>query len=378
MEAIKLTEKYLGESIGKLGFGYMRLPRLETGFDMEQIKRMTDYFLEAGFTYFDTAYVYEGSEETMRKALVERHPREKYQIATKLNLMGVKSPEDLPDRFETSKKRLGVEYIDFYLLHGLGGPSIARADELKAWEYLKSLKDKGLVRHIGCSFHGTPEELEGILQKHPETEFVQIQLNYLDWDSDRVQSRLVYETARRHNVPVIIMEPVKGGLLGSETSAIAKAFKAYDSDASVASWALRFAGQLEGLITVLSGMSTYEQVADNVATFKNLKPLSEKEKDIVKGAVDILNGIPRVPCTSCNYCTPNCPQKIAIPGLLELYSNYLVYNTLAGMMHSYNFVRGSGGRAKDCVACRVCEEHCPQHIEIADTLAKFSALIDEK
>jgi predicted aldo/keto reductase-like oxidoreductase len=378
MGVVKMAEKYLGESIAKLGFGFMRLPRAETGFDMEQINKMVDHFLDAGFTYFDTAYVYEGSEEALRQSLVERHPREKYQIATKLNLMSAKSPEDLPGYFETSRKRLGVDYVDFYLLHGLGGKGIVKADELKAWDYLKSLKAEGLARHIGMSFHGTPEELDGIFQKHPEAEFVQIQLNYLDWDSEKVQSRLVYEAARRNNKPVIIMEPVKGGLLGSEVSAIAKEFKAYDPNASVASWALRFAAQLEGLITVLSGMSTYEQIVDNTATFRNMGPLTEKENALIKKAADILKGTPRVPCTGCNYCTPNCPQKIAIPAVLDLYSNYLVYNTMAGIVRAYGFATGRGGKAKDCVACRVCEEHCPQHIEIADTLAKFSELIGEK
>jgi predicted aldo/keto reductase-like oxidoreductase len=373
-----MAEKYLGDSIPKLGFGFMRLPTLESGFDMKQIYKMVDHFMAGGFTYFDTAYVYEGSEDALRQALVERYPREKFQIATKMNLIAAKTPEDLPGLFETSKKRLGVDYVDFYLIHGLGGRGIAKAEELKAWDYFKSLKEKGLVKHIGMSFHGTPEELDGIFRDHPEAEFVQIQLNYLDWDSEKVQSRLVYETARRHNKPVTIMEPVKGGLLGSETSAIAKAFKAYDPNVSVASWALRFVAQLDGLLTILSGMSTYEQVADNVATFQNMRPLSEKENALIKNAAEILKNVPRVPCTGCKYCTPNCPQKIPIPAILDLYSSYLVYSTMAGITRSYGFVTRGGGKAKDCVACRVCEEHCPQHIEIADTLAKFSALIGEK
>jgi predicted aldo/keto reductase-like oxidoreductase len=373
-----MTENYLGKNIGKLGFGFMRLPKKEgeDAFDMEQVCDMVDCFMDAGFTYFDTAYVYEGSEEALRQSLVERYPRERFQVATKLNLMFAKTAEDLPGFFETSCKRLGVDYVDFYLLHGLGGPSIEKAEELKAWDYIKTLKESGKARHIGLSFHGTPEELDGLLGKHPEAEFVQLQINYLDWENERVRSREVYETAMRHNVPVTIMEPVKGGLLASETSAAAERLRKADAGVSAASWALRYAAGLQGLVTVLSGMSTLEQVKDNVATFKDFKPLSDKENEAVAEAVSILNGIPRVPCTGCNYCAPNCPQKIAIPGMMNLYSDYLVHNTLDGIVRGYGFMTRMGGKASDCIACRVCEEHCPQHIEIADTIAKLSTLVD--
>jgi predicted aldo/keto reductase-like oxidoreductase len=371
-----MAEKYLGESIGKLGFGFMRLPRIGDAFDTEQINRMVDRFMSAGFTYFDTAYVYEGSEDALRKSLVERYPRERFQIATKLNLMFAKTADELPGFFETSKERLGVKYVDFYLLHGLGGPSIEKAEELKAWDYIKSLKESGEARHIGLSFHGTPEELEEIFRKHPEAEFVQLQINYLDWDSEQVQSRRVYEVARGYNIPVTIMEPVKGGLLASEASPAAELFRARDPKASPASWALRYAARLEGLITVLSGMSTYEQVADNTATFEDMKPLTDEELAAICNAADALNSVPRVPCTGCNYCAPNCPQKLAIPALMRIYSDYLVHKTAPALLHGYGFAVRAGGKAKDCIACRVCEEHCPQHIEIADTVAKLSALVD--
>jgi predicted aldo/keto reductase-like oxidoreductase len=371
-----MADKYLGESIPKLGFGFMRLPRTKDGFDKAQIDRMVDHFLGAGFTYFDTAFVYQGSEEAMRDSLVLRHPREKYQIATKLNLMLAQRYEDLQEQFDTSRARLGVDTIDFYLLHGLGGPSIAKAEELRAWDFVKDQKEKGRIRHYGLSFHGTPEELEDIFIKRPDAEFVQLQLNYLDWDNDKVQSRRVYEVARKYNKPVTVMEPIKGGLLGSEESVTAKDFKAYNPNVSVASWALRFIAQLDGLITVLSGMSTYAQLADNVSTFTGIQPLNETESALIKGAVEQLNSVPRVPCTDCRYCVPNCPQKILIPALMSLYSNYLVHNTAENFGHSYGFMTMHGGKAKDCIACKACEAHCPQHIEIADTLAKLSALVD--
>jgi predicted aldo/keto reductase-like oxidoreductase len=205
---------------------------------------------------------------------------------------------------------------------------------------------------------------------------VQLQLNYLDWDNDKVQSRKLYQTARNYDKPVVIMEPIKGGMLGSEESPIAKDFKAARPDASVASWALRFVGELDGLIAVLSGMSALSQVEDNVKTFKDLQPLDESELLLLRGAVDILNNSPRIPCTDCKYCITKCPQKINIPAMMNLYSDYLVYHTTANVDHVYNMITRGGGKANTCVSCRACEEMCPQHIEIADNLAKFSAVID--
>ncbi|MDR1328113.1 MAG: aldo/keto reductase [Oscillospiraceae bacterium] len=389
----KSIGKYLGESIPKLGFGFMRLPRADGDsggggfggfgappkFDMPQIEKMVDYFLDNGFTYFDTAFVYQGSEEAMREALVKRHPdRESYQIASKLNLMAIqnRSLEGLKQEFETTMERLGTPYLDFYLLHGLGGPSIASAEELGAWDYLKELKAAGKIRHAGLSFHGTPEELDELLTKHPEAEFVQLQINYLDWENPQVQSRRLYETARAHNTPITVMEPIKGGQLASEASVFGEALKRSAPDVSVASWALRYVASLDGLITILSGMSTYEQLVDNVKTFKNIQKLSGDDRKLLDAAVATINSVPSVPCTRCNYCSPNCPQKINIPALIGLYNDYLVYRSAEGISRSYGFMAMQGGKAKDCIACKTCEEHCPQHIEIADTIAKLSPLVD--
>ncbi|MDR0839017.1 MAG: aldo/keto reductase [Oscillospiraceae bacterium] len=372
-----MSEKYLGESIPKLGFGYMRLPRKGDAFDTEQINRMVDTYLENGFTYFDTAYVYQGSEEALRDSLIKRYPdRAKYQIASKLNLMFCKDKQGMEDEFNETMRRLDTPYLDFYLLHGLGGPSIQTAEDLGAWDYVKGLKAAGKIKHYGLSFHGTPEDLDGIFTKHPDAEFVQIQLNYLDWDSEDVQSRKVYEVARKHNIPVTIMEPLKGGKLASESTPAAADFKKADPDASAASWALRFVADLEGLVTILSGMSTYEQLADNVKTFKNLKPLSDADRALIAKAAETLRAIPGIPCTNCRYCVENCPQKINIPALMGLYTDYLVYNSPDILAHSYGFMTGQGGKAKDCIQCRVCEGHCPQHIEISEVLAKLSPLVD--
>lgn len=371
-----MTDKNQFGDIKKLGFGFMRLPRKEDGFDTELIHKMVDTFLDRGYTYFDTAYVYQGSEEALRESLVRRYPRDRFQIATKLHLLRTENPEEMRACFDTSRERLGVDYVDFYLLHGLGAESAKRAEELGAWEFVQSLKAQGQVRHVGFSFHDTPEVLDDILTKHPEAEFVQLQINYLDWEDSEIQSRTIYEIARRHNVPIIIMEPVKGGMLAGDHSPILELMKKANPDVSLASWAMRFAASLDGVLTVLSGMSAYEQLVDNLNTVDNLTPLSEAEMQMVSEAADILRAIPRIPCTDCKYCVEGCPQKINIPRMMDMYSDYMVYNTTANVDHSYRIFTSNGATAGTCIACGVCEAHCPQKIQIIDVLGKLSALLD--
>ena len=365
------------EKIGKLGFGYMRLPRSNDGFDMEQINKMADAFLESGGTYFDAAYVYEGAEVALRESVVKRHPRDKIQIATKLNLHFVEKPEQLSEQFNTSLERLGTDYIDFYLLHGLNAAASKKAEDLGAWAYLIDLKAKGLIRHLGFSFHAPPEDLDEILSKHPEAEFVQLQINYIDWDNPKVRSREMYEVAMKHNVPIVIMEPLKGGMLTADGSPVTALLREHSPNASLASWALRFAASLDGVFVTLSGMSAFDQLADNISTFTNFKPLSDEEREILVKAVEIFESVPRVACTSCRYCVNDCPSKIIIPNLIDMYNSYLVYNTTTNLDHGYRMWTRNGGKASDCVACRVCEGICPQKLEIVDTLAKVSALFDK-
>ena len=364
------------DKIGRLGFGYMRLPRKGAEFDTEQIKKMADAFIDSGGTYFDAAFVYEGAEAALCESVVKRYPRENFRIATKLNLHFVEKPEQMAEQFKTSTQRLGTDHVDFYLLHGIGAAASKKAEELGAWDYLSDLKAKGLISHMGFSLHAPPEELDEILSKHPEAEFVQLQINYIDWDNPKVQSRKLYEVARKHNTPIIVMEPVKGGMLTGDTSPIAKLLRDANPKVSMASWALRFAAQLEGVFVTLSGMSTYEQLADNIATFENMKPLSDGELTVLKKAAEIFDAVPRVACTSCRYCVKDCPSNILIPVLIDIYNSYLIYNTTTNLDHGYKIWTRTNGKAGDCVACRVCEGICPQKLDIVETLEKTSALFD--
>ena len=250
---------YLGEEIKKLGFGLMRLPQKDGVIDIEQVKLMVDKFLEAGFTYFDTAWAYAGSEDAIRQALIERYPREKFQLATKnAAWINCKTREEAARQLEVSLERTGAGYFDFYLLHNLGESRTAVFDNFDMWSFVQEKKKEGVLKHVGFSFHSTAEELDAILTAHPEMEFVQLQINYADWDSSSIQSRACYETARRHGKPVIIMEPVKGGMLATPPQPVMDIFKKADPNASAASWAIKYAADLEGVITVLSGMSNIE------------------------------------------------------------------------------------------------------------------------
>jgi len=365
-----MAETYLGEGIGKLGFGVMRLPLRDGKFDIEAVSRLVDAFLARGFTYFDTAYAYEGSEESLREALVKRYPREAYQVATKLQVLGVPTKAEQQDRLNESLRRLGLDYVDFYLLHGLGGVTLEKADGFDSWSFMKQVKASGKAKHIGFSFHGTPEELKTILANHPEMEFVQLQLNYIDWENPKVRSREMYEIARKYNKPVTVMEPAKGGLLAEAQSDAAELLKAFDPGKSVASWAFRFVGGLEGLITVLSGMGTVEQVADNANTFTGFEPLSEHEHEVLSEAVDMINATPTIPCTSCRYCTPNCPKNIAIPGIINVYNSFLIHKARSSAGYAYTMMRDVSTDPAECIKCRICEQHCPQHLEICDILEK--------
>lgn len=356
----------LGDEIKKLGFGMMRLPKTDNQFDLSEINRMVDRFLEKGCTYFDTAYVYEGSEEIIRKALVERYPRDRFILADKLAVWegSVKTREDAVNEFQTSLDRTGAGYFDFYLMHNISGENRIKNDEFGIWDFVLEKKAQGLIRHIGFSFHGTPEELDGILCAHPETEFVQLQINYADWDDPKIASRACYETARRHGLPVVIMEPVKGGLLAAPPESVREALHSDGSLLSPAARAVRFAANLDGVITVLSGMSTFGQLEDNLAALRDFSGMSPSEAAAIEKARAALKALPIIPCTGCNYCAKVCPPEIGISAAFNAANSLTLYNNLEKAMESLSWALKNKKSPTECVGCGACKEVCPQHLDI--------------
>lgn len=367
------TMGYLGEEIRKLGFGLMRLPQKDGVIDVEQVKEMVDLFMEAGFTYFDTAWAYAGSEDAIRQALVERYPRERYQLATKnAAWINCKTKEEAYSQFDISLKQTGAGYFDFYLLHNLGEGRTRYFDEFDMWNWVMEKKKAGLIKHVGFSFHSTPEELEEILQAHPEMEFVQLQINYADWDNPAVQSGRCYEVARKYGKPVVIMEPVKGGMLATPPPTVEKIMKDAEPNSSTASWAVRFAAGLEGVITVLSGVSTVEQMKDNLSYMKAFTGLTPDQKETLKKVQEELKKIPLIPCTSCNYCAKVCPMNIGISGSFTAMNYLTLYSDIGMARHQEGWLVGGHGKksASECIKCGKCEEACPQHIQIRDMLER--------
>lgn len=356
----------------KLGFGMMRLPLLDgsdpTAFDRGQICEMADAFLEAGFVYFDTAYMYHNgkSEEMLCEAVVKRHPRESFFLADKLPTMFLKKQDDVQRFFSEQLSRTGAQYFDNYLLHCLDRDNYPLAERFDCFRFVTEQKEKGLVRHFGFSFHDTPELLDEILTKHPEAEFVQLQINYLDWESPTVQARRCYETAVRHGKDVIVMEPVKGGKLAMLPASAEALLRAADPEASAASWAIRFAASLPHVRTVLSGMSTRAQVADNTGFMRDFKPLTDSERDLLMQVRDMLIRQSEIPCTACHYCTEGCPAGIPIPEYFALY------NARADRS-AYTAQAEGNGSADDCLQCGQCEQHCPQHLHIIELLQRVAA-----
>ena len=372
----------------KLGFGMMRLPLPDPDnrgqVDVDQVCAMVDTFLERGFTYFDTAYMYHdyNSERVVRKTLVERHPRESFTLATKLplSLMKDSTPADQERIFNEQLEKCGVTYFDYYLLHNLNKETYACARRLDSFAFIQEKKAAGLIKKIGFSFHDTAALLDEILTAHPEVDFIQLQLNYLDWDSPSIQSRLCYETAVRHGKQVVVMEPVKGGILAHVPASAADLFRNAHPDWSIPSWGIRYAASLPNVMVVLSGMSDLTQLQDNTGYMADFQPLTQTDLAVVSQAVEIIHSAWAIPCTSCRYCVEGCPQHIAIPDYFALYNSdrQMEGKGLGTLRNQYEMIAKNHGRASDCIACGQCESACPQHIEIISWLEKVAATFEQK
>ncbi len=365
----------------KLGFGMMRLPiadpKDQSAVQLDQVCRLADAFLDRGFTYFDTAYFYHGgqSEHIVRQAVVQRHSRDSFLLADKLPILHLKGKtvEDQARIFDEQLKKCGVDYFDYYLLHCLDRNSYEVAQALDTFAFLMGKKAEGRLRHLGFSFHDRWELLDRILTEHPEVEFVQLQLNYLDWEDGTVQSRLCYETAVRHGKKVIVMEPVRGGRLAKLPEEAEALLRRAHPDWSIASWAIRFAASQEHVMMVLSGMSDMAQVLDNTAVMAAPVPLTGEETDLLARCAEIIARSPVIPCTACRYCVEACPQAIPIPDYFALF-NRMQTDLRKGLepdRAAWGKLGESGGRPKDCLACGRCADACPQHIQVKNWVARM-------
>ena len=351
------------------GFGAMRLPMVENKVDIPQTCQMVDAFLEAGFNYFDTArgYLNGQSETALRECLTSRYPRDRYILTNKLTHGFFKTQEDIRPFFQSQLESCGVEHFDFYLMHAQGVGNFEFFKQCRTYETALELKAEGKIRHMGISFHDRAEVLERILTEYPQVEIVQIQFNYADYDDPGVQSRRCYEICRKFDKPVIVMEPVKSGNLAGNLPA--EAINVFQElDGSPASYALRFAAGFEGMRMVLSGMSSLEQMEENIRVMKDFRPLSQEEREAVERVRDVLCSLSLIPCTSCRYCTVGYPQKISIPDLFSIMNSKQIYHDWNADFYYNDVHTKHGGKASACVKCGKCEEICPQHLPIRDLL----------
>ena len=362
----------------------MRLPLLneedKKSIDKEQACQMTDLFLERGFTYFDTAYMYHEyeSERAVKDFLVTRKDRGSYTLTSKLPVMQLKEKEDMERIFNEQREKCGVEYFDYYLLHALDAEHYKTVKRLGCFEFAMQKKAEGKVKHVGFSFHDSADVLDEILTDHPEAEFVQLQLNYLDWEDAKVQSRKCYETAVKHGKKVVVMEPVKGGTLANLPAKAKEVLHGLHPDWSDASWAIRFVASLENVMVVLSGMSNLQQMEDNSGYMEQFEPLTEQEKKVLLGqVVDIIHEAAKIPCTACRYCVEGCPMSIAIPEYFALYNAEITEKGTPEHKEQFEALAKEHGKPGDCVACGQCEGACPQHLPAIEWLKKVAEVFEK-
>ena len=366
----------------KLGFGTMRLPVLNPedakSIDYDQVSQMVDLFLENGFTYFDTAYPYHGetSELAVRECLVKRYPRDAYVLADKMPILRIFKNSEYAYYFEDQLKKCGVDRFDYYLLHNVGRDRYDRTVEAGGFEFLRRVKEEKMADRVGFSFHDSPELLEEILEKYPFIDFVQLQINYLDWDSNVIASGRNYELCKKYGKPVVVMEPVKGGKLASLPEEAEAVLRRIDPKASIASYAIRFAASLDNVMMVLSGMSNLDQMKDNLSYMRDFRPLGDEEQAALREVTQILKASKEIPCTSCGYCMEVCPKNIHIPAYFGLYNQYQTVGSMSNMY--YERAVKDHGKARDCIHCGLCEKNCPQHLPIRELLERFAELYREQ
>lgn len=352
------------------GFGLMRLPMLGNEVDIEQVKKMVDRFMEEGFTYFDTAHPYIGgkSELAIKEALVERYPRESFVLADKLSGSFFKTEEEIRPLIETELEACGVEYFDYFLMHSQSRNNYPKYCDCRAYEIGAELKAEGKIKHLGISFHDSAEYLEKILTEKPMVEFVQIQFNYADYNDPDIQSGECLEVCRKFGKPVIVMEPVRGGALADLPENAKEILES--TGKTSASFAIRYAASFDGIFMVLSGMSTLEQLEENISFMKDFEPLSEEEFALVDKVVEIIDSVETIPCTACKYCTEVCPKNIAIPSIFG------TMNEIKRFGKEHVWIGGFGERGpENCIKCGKCEKACPQHIAIRDELEKAEKIL---
>lgn len=352
--------------IKKFGFGFMRLPTKSDGeIDKTQVIKMVDKYMSCGYNYFDTAYNYmeNKSEDILRETVVERYPRDTFLVADKMPMWEVDNKSDLEKVFNTQLKRTGAKYFDYYLLHAVNKDIYNKSQELGAWKFLVKKKEEGFIKHLGFSFHDSANVLKEILNQYVEAEFVQLQINYIDWDSEAIQARKCYEIAKNYNKKIIVMEPIKGGSLSNLSNKSRDILNKCEPNWSLPKWAMNFV-MSKDVDLVLSGVSNINQLEENIDIFDNINDLGSNHIQAIDDVVEYLLSIPIIACTSCKYCIEGCPSNIPIPDIIKVLNNYKTYGNLSGPKKTYGWITDGLGKASDCIECGQCEDHCPQHLEI--------------
>lgn len=372
-------EYHMEDNWKKLGFGCMRLPMQNGQVDKAEMNRMVDRFLERGFCYFDTAHGYlEGkSEIALRDCLTSRYPRDRYILVNKLSDAFFTKQEQIRPLFQEQLERCGVAYFDIYLMHAQNATFYQKFKKCRAYETALELKAEGKIRHMGISFHDRPELLDQILTEYPQIEVVQLQLNYLDWEDPAVQSRACYEVCQKHGKPVVVMEPCKGGNLVKLPEDAREILEGLQGG-SLASYAIRFAAGHDNVAMVLSGMSDFAQMEDNLGYMEHFRPLDDREMAAVEQVCGLMRSKNLVPCTSCRYCTAGCPMEISIPDLFACYNAETAFHDWNADYYYNNIHTARNGKASACIHCGKCEEICPQHLPIRKLLEQVAAEFEKK